>query len=473
MCSRPITVLLLSEDRRLVRCLGKLLKIWACEVCQVGSYRQAPHALQSVLPDFLILDAQPSLHDALEISRLESARRARGEVYTLLLTESAEVHELCQALEAGVDDFLTKPVVHCELLSRLRVGMRELEFERRLGEQARLDPLTGLPNRRALERRLQQLSPAASGMSPGGVCVLMEIDYFAWACQQFGQEAGETVLRCAAATLRDLIGEGAFLASLGGGQFALLPDEMAAEEATEWIDRLRQAWAAAEIPVGERKLQFTASFGVADIESGGSMAAEEVLRRCAEALDLAKASGGDVVLRHGDFDDQDDAGASFAAPGKLFEGAVARDVMTPLPGVLRAGEPAAEALALLRRGRLAALPVVDDDGKLLGIVIEDCSAADRSGRAAANLTVGQVMNEKVTCLDESATFAELVENFAREAATPIVITDTDQPTGLVMPENLVLLGQKLIRENLFATVPFSPASDYLVVPDASAVETAQ
>ena len=110
----------------------------------------------------------------------------------------------------------------------------------------------------------------------------------------------------------------------------------------------------------------------------GTITADEVLRRSAEALDLAKASGGDCVMRYGEFDDQDEAWSSFAAPGRLFEGAVARDVMTPLPGVLRTEELASEAVDLLRRCQLAALPAVDEDGKLLGIVAEDCIGSKTS-----------------------------------------------------------------------------------------------
>ncbi len=155
---------------------------------------------------------------------------------------------------------------------------------------------------------------------------------------------------------------------------------MADEEATAWAEGLRRDWAEAEILVGEHRLQFTASFGVAGPAADGPITADEVLRRSAEALDLAKASGGDCVVRYGEFDDQDEAWSNFAAPGRLFEGAVARDVMTPLPGVLRTEELASEAVLLLRRGRLAALPVVDEDGKLLGIVTEDCIEEDLSAR---------------------------------------------------------------------------------------------
>ena len=138
--------------------------------------------------------------------------------------------------------------------------------------------------------------------------------------------------------------------------------------------------------------------------------------------------------------------------------------MTPLPGRLRAEELASEANLLLRRAQLAALPAVDDDGKLLGILTEDCIVEDSSARSA-NVTVGQVMQREVRCLDESASFAELIEGFRADAASPIVITHDGRPTGLVMPESLGLLGRKLGKEHLCAAVPYSPRSDYLVVPD--------
>jgi len=469
---RPISVLLVSEDRGLLRCLGKLLKICGCDVCPVSALAHAPAALESVSPDFLILDAQPSFEDALEISRGQSTRHTRGEIYTLLLTQSPGIDELHKALEAGIDDFLRKPIVYCEFLARLRVGARELELERRLDEQARIDPLTGLPNRRALEGRMKRQLSAGTGNNSHSVCVLMEVDFFQRVNHHFGEHASETVLRCIAAKVQELTRESAFLASLGGGRFALLPNQLADAEATAWARRLHQEWAESEILIAECRLQFTASFGVAGSEDNGPISAEDVLRRSAEALDLAKASGGDCVVRSGEFNDQDEAWSTFAAPGKLFEGACARDVMTPLPCVVRPDELASDAVGLLRRSRLAALPAVDDDGKLLGLVTENCLGQDLSNRKAANSTVGQVMKRDIRCLDAKASFTELVECFAQDAATPVVIADGGRPTGLAVPENLVLLGRKLNRESLSATVPFSPLSDYLVVPDLCPAETA-
>jgi two-component system, cell cycle response regulator len=526
-CGQPITVLLMSADRGLLRCLGKLLEICGCEVCPVGEFQQATAALASLSPDFLILDAESGLDEALNFSRAQSARRARGEVYTLLLTHSAEVHELYKALEAGVDDFLAKPVVYCELLARIRAGARELELERRLGEQSGIDPMSGLANRRAFESRLgRQLAAGTVYSGSAAACVLMEIDFFRRINHQLGRRAREAVLANIAAKLRELAGDAVFLACVGPGRFAFLPPlvptspdksgtsgrKMTDVEATAWAEGLRQQWAEAEIVAGKRQLQFTASFGVAVSDepnhppgghhvpmvagfnaaghvprvvthpataaraashpkAGSSITAAEVLRRSAAALDLAMASGGNCVLRYLQLDDQDEALSSFAAPGRLFEGAFARDVMTPLPGLLRTEDLAGEALQLLRRCRLAALPVVDKDGKLLGVLTEDCTTDDLTPRGAAFVTVGQVMNDEVACLDENASFTELVEGFAQDAAATIVITHNGRPTGLATPENLVVLGRTLTRENLMATAAYSPLSDYLIIPDHSPAET--
>ena len=196
-----------------------------------------------------------------------------------------------------------------------------MELERRLGEQAQVDPVTGLPNRRGLEGRLARMLSSAKGKLPRGACVLMEVDFFHRVDQHFGQHASDTVLRCIAAKVEELTPDVAFLASLGGGRFALVLHGMGDEEATGWAKRLRQSWADAEILIGECRLQFTASFGVAGLDANGPVTADDLLHRGAEALDLAKASGGDCVVRHGEFDEQDEAWATFAAPGKLFEGA--------------------------------------------------------------------------------------------------------------------------------------------------------
>jgi len=116
--------------------------------------------------------------------------------------------------------------------------------------------------------------------------VLMEVDFFHRVDRQLGRQAGETALRCIATKLLELSGDSAFLASLGGGRFAFLPSQTAAEEASVWAERLRREWAEAEILVGEQRLQFTASLGVAGPAAGSITAAVSAARSHAPTLAL-------------------------------------------------------------------------------------------------------------------------------------------------------------------------------------------
>ena len=167
MGSQPISVLLVSEDRGLLRCLRKLLTICGCEVCQVGALQQARgRAGSRFRPISSSSMPKPDLDDALEISRCQSARRARGEVYTLLLAQAPGVNELYKALEAGVDDFLANPVVYCELLARLRAGARELgvgtaswrTVRSRSLDRAAQSPGVGKPAEAAADGRQRQIA---------------------------------------------------------------------------------------------------------------------------------------------------------------------------------------------------------------------------------------------------------------------------------------------------------------------------
>ena len=121
MASQPITVFLVSEDRGLLRCLGKLLKICGCEVCQVGAFQRAGRV--GVRFARFPHPRRPGGHGRrLGNQPLPVGPAGPGRGLYVVLTHASEVHELYRALEAGVDDFLAKPVIYCELLARLRAG---------------------------------------------------------------------------------------------------------------------------------------------------------------------------------------------------------------------------------------------------------------------------------------------------------------------------------------------------------------
>lgn len=164
----------------------------------------------------------------------------------------------------------------------------EAEREELLGkvqEMARRDPLTGLPNRRALEEQLPQVMARARRTEAPLSLALLDIDYFKKYNDTHGHLAGDEVLRaCAREWDGALRGEDT-IARVGGEEFLVLLPETNGEQAAEIVERLRE-----KTPMGQ-----TCSAGLACWDHAETI--DDLLRRADEALYLAKAGGRDQLAQ--------------------------------------------------------------------------------------------------------------------------------------------------------------------------------
>ncbi len=462
MSSRPLSLLLVTEDRRFLRQLSRFLQAFGYQLRQVADLHQAATVLDGPRPDLLIVDADPELPEALELCRLASSGDDRlGYIYTMLMIRQPRADDLRQALEAGVDDFLAKPVVYAELLVRLRAAARTLEFERRVRQQADLEPVSGLPSRAAFFRHLERERRKPDG---GAACVLLDIDHLRRINYLHGHAAGNALLQNVAARLRELCLPPAVLASFGGGQFAVLLPGCSDAEAAAQAEQIRQALIATEFSADRAVLRLTFSLGIASLEPQ-DRSPQPALDRAMTALQLAKNSGRDCIVQFGQFDGETRAWSELAAPGKLFERTVARDVMTPWTLQLQAEQGLREALALLRQTRLTAAPVVDAQGNHVGMLF-DSDRLTTSGEAEHRTRrVAEVMTADVPYCEEDTSFSRLMEIFTQDACSLISILHNGKPTGFVTAEGLASLGKPLFADHFAPSGPFSIACDYLRVAD--------
>ncbi len=450
--SRPLGVLIVAEDRRFLRHVSKFLTTFGYKVQQAADRQQALAAIEGETPDVLLLDAGPDPAAGPALCRAVVPREPSSPVFTFLIAPSPSAELVAEAVEAGVDDFLARPIVYGELLARLRAAARVLEFERRLREQAGVDPLTGLPKR----------PPPQAG--PGAACAVADLDQLRRINGLYGRRSGDAVIRAAADLLRGLCTDADALCSLGGGRFAVFLAGKAEAEAAAWAESARSALATAEVPLADGVVRLTASFGVAGADQTATTV-EAVLERAVRALETAKSSGRDCVVRSGEPDGDAAAWAALAGPGKLFERTRAGDVMTPCTLRLRREQPLGEAAALAGPLLPAAVPVVDDNGKLAGLVFPESLAAPAEGRGRQSPRVADVMTADVPRFEEDATFAALHDFFTRDPRPVAVVTRRGKPTGLVTPDSLASLSQPLTADTFSPKLPFSDKSEYLVVPD--------
>ncbi len=164
----------------------------------------------------------------------------------------------------------------------------------RLEQMALSDPLTGLDNRRAFDRRLTAKVAQAERYAYRFTGLLLDIDHFKRINDTYGHPFGDRVLVAVAQALTQVLRTGDVVARIGGEEFALLFDETHPEAVANTAERLRQAIIAAGAELNTEGLTVTASLGVAYRRP--SETGESLLARADAALYQAKLRGRNQVV---------------------------------------------------------------------------------------------------------------------------------------------------------------------------------
>lgn len=184
-------VLVVDDDEDLAaltcRCLAQfgILARFELDPLQVMS------VLSEFNPDLILLDVVMPGMSGFELCRaLRSSPRWR-DVPILFLTGQTDLNSRLTAYEAGADDYLPKPVINVELLTRVKV---RLERSRELKERSERDMLTGLLLRRAFSEQVYSIIAECQRYDFKFSLCLMDVDHFKKVNDTYGHAAGDDVL---------------------------------------------------------------------------------------------------------------------------------------------------------------------------------------------------------------------------------------------------------------------------------------
>jgi diguanylate cyclase (GGDEF)-like protein len=239
-------------------------------------------------PDVVISDWRMPRIDGTQLTR--RIREARKDVYTyvIILTSEAAEQDARDAMLAGADDLVVKPLSTAALERHLIAAERVIELHRSRHVDARLDPLTGIGNRQsAMEDLDVVLGRARRYLHPVAV-VMLDIDRFKQYNDAVGHLAGDEVLKAVASTLAAGLRGSDALYRYGGEEFLALLPEQNTQSAAIVGRRLLAALETLAIP-NPAGGTITASAGVADLSPDETAA--ELITRADRALDAAKAAG--------------------------------------------------------------------------------------------------------------------------------------------------------------------------------------
>jgi len=262
------------------------------------SGKEALHLFEEGEPDLVIADwVMPDL-TGIEICEHVRVSSKASYTYIIVLTSKSQKRSVVTGLAAGADDFLTKPFDPEELLARAEVGLRSIELHRKieaqnllLRELALTDPLTGLPNRRAVEEwSTRQLSAAARHGFSFWIA-MADVDHFKSVNDAHGHEAGDEVLKRVAQILKSRSRSSDICGRMGGEEFIFVLTHATKANALAVIDRIREELASVVFTFKGSDRSVTASFGLVGFEGPRAPRLDELLSQADSALYVAKRLG--------------------------------------------------------------------------------------------------------------------------------------------------------------------------------------
>jgi two-component system, cell cycle response regulator len=294
---RMDSVLIAEDDVVFRHILQTWLQKWDYRVTAMDNGLDAWAALQAKdAPQMVLLDWLMPGMDGLELCRRIRSDAASPYRYVLLLTSKNEKEDLLAGLEAGADDYLTKPFDVDELRARIRAGKRILELQKALLQsrdalqfQAAHDPLTVLWNRCAildiLGRELQRRIRSQSNLG----IMMADVDHFKTINDSYGHLVGDVVLQEVAQRLAGTVRCYDSVGRYGGEEFLILVPGCQGDDLVASAERLRRCIADRPVTTVAGPITVTISLGLVAAEDGQT--SEALLRAADTALYNAKSGG--------------------------------------------------------------------------------------------------------------------------------------------------------------------------------------
>ena len=213
-------------------------------------------AFQIHRPHVALLDVMTPFLDGFSTCRAMRDLPGGQDASIVMMTDSDDVESLRCGYDAGATDFLTKPVNEILLQHRMKYMLRTAEVvdqlrrsERKIAHLAYHDALTGLPNRRSLERYMDRLAGRGSSRASGAI-FLIDLDGFKRVNDTFGHSAGDELIcevgRRVTEFFRididaedhsELRARRTFVARIGGDEFVFVDPRSPARATRAWLRR--------------------------------------------------------------------------------------------------------------------------------------------------------------------------------------------------------------------------------------------
>jgi diguanylate cyclase (GGDEF)-like protein len=286
------TILLVDDDREQLTLLEELLYPWGFRICTLCDSTQFWQTLQRNQPDLLILDVEMPKYNGIELCQVLRNDPQWRELPVLFLTVHKDTETITNIFAAGGDDYISKPLVGPELVTRV---FNRLERRRLLKNLAECDPLTGLANRRKSSQQLKQYMRLSQRQRQPLCFAIIDVDRFKQVNDAYGHATGDLVLHRLGHFLQKVFREEDVIGRWGGEELIIGMYGTNKNDAIARLDEVRKQWHQEKIFTPQQELlQITFSGGISQYPEDGTDL-QTLYKTADSALYRAKEAGRDRI----------------------------------------------------------------------------------------------------------------------------------------------------------------------------------
>lgn len=299
-------LLVVDDDPQLLHLLEQLLTSSGYQVTVLEQPEQFWQTLEQTTPELLIVDielgnrfssnTQTEISTLPALSGLDLCQVIRTDprwnrLPILMLSAHTDGETMRRCYAAGADDFLHKPIVETELLTRIQIRLQQ----RKLWQATEIDPLTGVCLRRKALQELTRLLKLAQKYQEPLSLVVLDLDHFKHVNDQYGHEMGDRVLSSVGKLLRQCFRQEDIIGRWGGAKFVVGMYGTHQEDGRRRVIQVLERLSEYSFITQERRLfKISFSAGIAEFSDQGQEL-ETLYQMADAALYQAKAQGRNCI----------------------------------------------------------------------------------------------------------------------------------------------------------------------------------
>jgi diguanylate cyclase (GGDEF)-like protein len=292
---KPLTILVIEDHPDQRDLLAIVLQREGYRVITAGNGLEALEKLQKEEVQIALSDIMMPKMDGFELIKSIRNDSALKGIYLILITARIQEGDRVRGLDLGADDYITKPFSFSELLARVRVGSRVVQYQQNLEHQTQIDPLTGLFNRRGFEKKIAEEFERSKRYSHPLSVLLLDIDNFKNINDTYGHHGGDTALVKISEILREKTRRSDFPARYGGEEFVLILPETDQDSAVQVASKIHEEIRSQPFGTNSNAFALTVSIGLTSTSTKPYDDWHQMLGDADQAMYTAKNSGKDRV----------------------------------------------------------------------------------------------------------------------------------------------------------------------------------